>query len=126
MSRKIIAAVFAAFLLLCTHGAFGREPLRIDGTSDESAQASYTKMARGLSSEGKMALALAVLKLNMEGINSAYEMLNTPGASNPSITRIRERVNGMTAQEIIALSETVQGIQVEAMPATPPATPTQQ
>lgn len=119
MSRRIIAAMFAAFMLLCTHGAFGREPLRIDGTTDETAQASYTKMARGLSPERKMALALAVLKLNMEGINSAHEMLNTPGANSPSITRIRERVNGMTAQEIIALGETVEGIQIEAVPATP-------
>lgn len=49
-----------------------------------------------------MQLALAVLAINMIGVNSAYEVVNSPELQTSSIGRIKDRVAGMSADEIIA------------------------
>lgn len=48
----------------------------------------------------------------MEGVSSAYEVVNDPELQQPSIERIREKVAGMTADEIIRLSKRVTSVRV--------------
>jgi len=101
-------------LLLVVGGiATAAEPLRIDGSSAETAKASYLKMAKKLPPAQQQALGLAVLKLNLDGVQSAYQAMDR----DTSIVGIRERVDGMTAEEIIALGETATGVKIEAVPA---------
>jgi len=57
-----------------------------------------------LDRDEQMALAMAMLQLNLAGVESASEMLANPELRKPSITRIREQVDGMTADEIVALA----------------------
>jgi len=89
------------------------EPPRLDGSSAEAARASYEKMVRQLPPATQQALALAVLKLNLGGVQSAYQAMGR----DISIVGVRERVDGMTAEQIIALGDAVTGMTIEPVPA---------
>lgn len=78
--------------------------VRIDATSAASAEASYKAMMKGRPEPDRQKLALAVLVINMAGVQSAYDMVGNPELQSPSIGRIREKVAGMTADEIMGLA----------------------
>lgn len=118
MRHHLIAPLLCVAGLLATSDALAaRKAVTLDGSSDRAAQRSYQKMFRGRSDAEKLALALAVAKINLEGINSAYELVASPARDDLGITRIRERVNGLSAEQIIALGEQVSSVRIE--PATP-------
>ena len=54
-------------------------------------------------------LAVAMLKLNMRGVNSAYDLAGRP---DPSIVPIKDDVSGMTAAEIIALAQDANDVKI--------------
>ena len=97
-----VALLVSVLAVGCTTPA-ERSAVRIDASSIESAEDSYKAMTRGQSHAKKQELAIAVLVLNMEGVTSAYEVVGNPELQSPSIGRIKDRVAGMTAAEIIAL-----------------------
>ena len=105
--RKLIVTVLLASSLAtaCATGSRIKAPLRIDATSVESTRASYRAMMDRRSEAEQRELALAVLVLNMEGVKSAYEVVGNPELQAPSVERIRSKVAGLTAEEIIALSK---------------------
>lgn len=86
---------------------------RIDSSSVESAEASYEVMMSGRSDMEEKKLAFAVLALNMEGVKSAYEVVDVPELQSFSIGRIKDKVAGMTADEIITLAARDTGIGIE-------------
>lgn len=51
----------------------------------------------------------------MDGVSSACEAIQDPALRRPSIGRIKGRVAGMTADEIIALSEGGTSIEVRVV-----------
>lgn len=115
MLRNILNVLIAAALLFAA-SVHAREPIRIDATSDATAQASFARMTSSLSPRKQQALQIAVLTLNMEGVSSAYQVVNDPGLQRPSIERIRDKVSGMTADEIIRLSKRVKTVRADVRP----------
>ena len=101
MPRKALIALAAALVMGCAshHPA---EAVRIDASSPQAAEASYQAMMDALSPEEQQKLAIAVVMLNMEGVKSVYEVVGNPDLQKPSMAHIRDKVAGMTAEEIIA------------------------
>jgi hypothetical protein len=99
----VVALLFAA-------SVHAKEPIRIDATSEATATATFERMTSSLSPRKQQTLQIAVLLLNMEGVSSAYEVVDDPALQRPSIARIRDKVSGMSADEIIALSKRVKTV----------------
>ena len=100
--RKSIVTVLGLMFL---SGALASEPIRIDGTTEETAKVTYERMLDAASPEQARELRGAMIVIALDGIESASEMLARPELQNPSIGFIRSRVHGMTADEFIALSK---------------------
>ena len=66
-------------------------------------------MFDALPAAGQAELAVAMLKLNMRGVNSAYDLVDRP---DPSIVPIKDDVSGMTAAEIIALAQDANDVKI--------------
>jgi hypothetical protein len=102
---KFRSAFLAGCLVLtiggCTTSGAASAVTRIDASSVGAAEASYKVMAKRLPHSKQVELALAVLAINMIGVNSAAEAMSDPGLESPSIARIKDRVAGMSAAEII-------------------------
>jgi|SRR5690606_4550166 len=85
------------------------EAMRIDGSSDEAMRASVTAMLDSLSDEQKVLLHAALLQLSVDGIGSLEEMQERFPDMSPKVEFLRERLDGMTMQEILAEAETARG-----------------
>ncbi|MBF6023436.1 hypothetical protein [Lysobacter niastensis] len=96
----------ACFVLVASLSASAADPVRIDGTTDQSANESFNRMVEQIAPEKRMDLQVAMLLIVMDGVGSAKEAMTRPELRNPSIVLIKDRVNGMTADELIALSKT--------------------
>lgn len=105
-----------ALIVICACGTTSTSengPVRIDATSDVTAEQSFARMLGQADREEQQQLAVAILKLNMDGVQSAYEVLADRELQSPSIARIKDRVADMTAEEIIELAEHTSDIKVE-------------
>jgi hypothetical protein len=98
-----MASVLIA-LLLVSAIAPAQEMLRIDGSSDARVEQSYRRMLDSLDRDRQIKLVTAVLRINMIGVSSAREAIADPGLQSPGPVRIRDRIAGLTAAEIIALA----------------------
>ncbi len=103
------AAVVALFLAT---GAHARQEVRIDATSDKSVEQSYKRMNESLHQEAQIELATAILKLNMVGINSSKEMLADPALHSLGPVRIKDRIAGLTAAEIVKLADKTSTVRI--------------
>lgn len=74
---------------------------RIDGRTEQAAAASFKKMLQSLPEGQRMLLHVAVLQLNVEGMGSASDV-----TGELSVARVRDRIDGMTAVQIMAAAET--------------------
>lgn len=118
----MLAGTLAVALSACSSTArHSDDALRLDATSDATAQRSFQRMVDSADATGKQDLAFAMLKLNMEGVQSAYEVVQQPDLQTLSIARVKDRVAGMTADEIIALANEISSVDVQRAPATRPA-----
>jgi membrane-bound lytic murein transglycosylase B len=89
------------------------QSVRLDAASDSTAQQSFDKMLSQSSTKRQQELAIAVLKLNMSGVKSAHDVVRRPELQHPSILRIKDRVAGMTADEIIDLADRTSNVKIE-------------
>jgi hypothetical protein len=106
-----------AFLVaLVSMAALAAQPVTIDASSEQSAQESYTKMFDSLSGSKRVQLQMAILLINMDGVGSASEMMADPELRNPGIKRIRDRVAGMTADQIIDEAKKVTSVKLVVPP----------
>jgi hypothetical protein len=96
-------ALMSLFLFMSVVHA--REEVRIDGSSDKAVEQSYARMLASLKGDQQIELGTAVIQLNMIGISSAKEMLADPELRSPGPVRIKSRIVGLTAAEIIALAK---------------------
>jgi hypothetical protein len=101
LKNTFIAVCLATILASCATSGSSRSVARIDASTTATAESSYKVMLDRLSEQKQMQLALAVLTINMIGVNSAHEVVNNPELQSPSIGRIKDRVDGMSADEII-------------------------
>ncbi len=98
--------------LLIAGIACAKEPIRLDASSDAAAEASWEKMTESVSAAKKQKLLLAMLQINLAGVNSAYEVAGNPELQSLGIVRIKDRVAGLSADEIIELGDRTSGAQV--------------
>lgn len=102
MLRNVIFA--ASFFLFVTLGGFAlaKSPhIRIDATSVASAEASFKRMHSALPTEKKKKLIMAVVAINLVGVNSAIEVVNSPELQRLTVGRIKDQIADMTADEIL-------------------------
>ena len=105
LNQLAVALISSLLVAACASAPAQRDLVRLDATSKESAESSYRAMMRDRSESEQQQLAIAVLVLNMAGVNSASEAISTPELRSPSIVRIKDKVAGMTAQQIIEASK---------------------
>ena len=102
LMKTVFAVLLAGLIASCTTTEVDRSLARIDASTTATAEASYQKMLDSLPQAKQVQLAVAVLTINMIGVSSAYEVARSPELQAPSIGRIKDRVAGMSADEIIA------------------------
>jgi type IV pilus biogenesis protein CpaD/CtpE len=113
LKRIAILSMISALLMACATTSTQSGAVRIDSRTEKSAEASYKTMMKSLPESKRQKLATAVLTLNMEGVKSAQEVVNNPELQSPSIGRIKDKVAGLTADEIMALAARVSDIRIE-------------
>lgn len=105
-----------AFLAISSCAATSQnlsQALRLDATSDVTAQKSFDKMLDQSSAKKQQDLTIAMVKLNMVGVKSAHEVVENPALQKPTIARVKDRVAGMTADEIIDFANRTSDVKVE-------------
>lgn len=108
MKRMLILLVITLILsIFSISTSFGTEPVRIDGSSDAAAQASWIKMLNSLEQEKMHELTIAFAKISLVGVNSVFDLAKNPDLMPLSITKIKDQVDGLTADQIIQLGNEV-------------------
>lgn len=114
MRQFILAFTLALGLAACAAtGSDADEAVRLDGSTIATAERSFIRMMDQRSPDERLELMAAIIKLNMAGVESAIDIVGNPELQEVSVARIRGRVDGMTANEIIELSETASDVTVE-------------
>jgi hypothetical protein len=114
MKLRIAAALLS---LAFVTGVHAKEPLRLDASSDESAQASWKIMVDTAPPKTRKKLLEAMLKINLAGAQSPTDKAADPGPQGLGITRIKDKVAGMTAKEIIEYGDRVSTVKIVSPPA---------
>jgi hypothetical protein len=78
--------------------------IRIDGSSEDAANRTFQRMMELVKPDQQQALAIALIQINLGGAESVYEVLRNPDMQHPSAGRVRDKIAGMTAPEIIAFA----------------------
>jgi hypothetical protein len=110
VNKRFFVGVLALSLAFV---AQSREPLRLDASSAEAAEASWKAMVDDTRGSKKQKLLEAMLKINLAGVKSAYKVAGNPELQSLGIARIKDQVAGMTVDEIIELGERVGTIKIE-------------
>jgi hypothetical protein len=106
-----IAAAVMTFAIAT--GAYAKEPVRLDGSSEQAAVATWEAMVDSAKPKTRKKLIEAVLKINLAGVKSAAEAAENPELQSLGIVRIKDQVAGMTAEEIIEYGERVSTVTIE-------------
>lgn len=101
MTTTFSKLVLATSLLMCFSA---HAVVRIDASSDAAAQESFQQMLNELATTEKSKLITAMIQLNLVGVQSAYEVVGNPELQSPSPARVKDKIAGMTADEIIDLA----------------------
>lgn len=113
MKRISIKTSLCILLAVMATGSLSAgEPTRLDASSDQAALNSFNLMLAELPRDKQEDLQFAMLKINMDGVGSAAEMLADPALRTPTIARIKDRVAGMTAAEIMAEADAVTSVEM--------------
>jgi len=115
MVRTRVSRVALAVLtgLAVASTGLAHEVVRIDASSDAAAQKSFERMNLQLSQKRRQDLALALVKINLIGVNSAKEVDGNPELQSFGIQRIKMKVSGMTADEIIKYADANSTVKIE-------------
>lgn len=98
---------------LCFGSAYAGEPIRIDATTNASAQASWHKMYAQADPSTKHKLISALVELNLAGVNSAYEVVKNPDLQTLSAARIKDKIAGLTADQIVELANKTSTVKIQ-------------
>ncbi|MGV8955386.1 MAG: hypothetical protein ACOH2M_30105 [Cypionkella sp.] len=108
-----LSFALAAICSCASTSANARQSVRLDATSDTTARESFKRMLSHESRARQQQLSIAMLKLNLVGVRNAYELVASPERQSPSIVQIKDRVAGMTADEIIDLADRTSEVKIE-------------
>jgi hypothetical protein len=97
---KIFGIVLIAVVTGCTSTPSG--PLRIDGSSPQSCQASWNKLEASLNAQQRGQLDMALLLIGATKQHRLGTMATSEGISPETI---REEVDGKDFEEIVALGK---------------------
>jgi len=120
---KILAVMFFSIaMVLGTAGASAREPVRIDGTSDASFDASFAKLVRSLKQAERRTLALGLFGALLSKeylapeavIHLTFAPVEPKDAS--AIRPCREHLHGMSYRQILEAGEPRKDQPVAALP----------
>ena len=75
--------------------------IHIDGSSDAAANRSLQRMLSSMDTNQKTQLADAIVQLNKAQVDSPGTAAAKGAPQNPSAARIKDKIAGMTASEII-------------------------
>lgn len=114
--RKTVSGLMLLALLASTpFVAQAKRGMRIDATSVESTNSSFERMVQKLPRRKAEKVIAAMLLINLEGVKSMYDVVGDPNLHNLSAARIKDRIGGMTADEIIALADSLETPTVESV-----------
>ena len=114
MSKTLLLALVLGMTITgCASTGSNSSAIRLDARSAAAAEASYRQMHRRLPQQKQMQLQFAVLAINMIGIESAHELVAHPDRDNMGVARIKDRIAGMTADEILAYAADNSAIKAE-------------
>lgn len=114
MSKHLLLSIALVALSSCASTSPNSgQAVRLDATSAATAEQSFKRMLDQSGATRQQELALAVLKLSMAGVQSAYEVIGHPELQSSSIVGIKDRVAGMTAEEIIDLANRKSDVRIE-------------
>lgn len=111
MLIKLISVVLT--LGLVSAGLQAEGVLRLDASSDASAESSWKEMLDTASPDKRQKLVAAMLEINLAGVKSATQVFEMPDRDQIGIARIKDKVAGMTADQIIDLGKKVSTVRVE-------------
>jgi len=89
-------------VLVAACGTLPAAPLRIDGSSTEACQASWTKLEASLNSQQRQQLDIALLLIGSTKQLRLGTLTTSPGISPESI---RQEIDGKDFDEIVALAK---------------------
>lgn len=115
MRKTVSSMMVIALLATAPLVAQAKRDMRIDGTSVESTNSSFQRMIQKLPRRKAEKVMAAMVLINLEGVKSAYDIVGDPNLQNLSAARIKDRIDGMTADEIIALADSLETPTVESI-----------
>lgn len=99
MSKNRAHAVVLS-LLAMSSVAMAAGGIHIDASSDANANHSFQRMLTSLDGHKRDELSAAIVQLNKED-----DVASRPNGQHPSAARIKDKIGGLTADEIIALAQ---------------------
>lgn len=115
LRNTLFALLLGTALAACASSGGDKATLTLDASSAAAAEASYKQMQRSLPQAKQVELAMAVMAINFIGVNSAYEVVNNPELQQPGVARIKDRIAGMSAEQIIAYAASNSTTKVEVV-----------
>jgi len=97
---QVLTLVLITVLAACATAPAA--PLRIDGSSAEACQASWTKLEASLNAQQQQQLEIALLLIGSTKQHRLGTLTTSPGISPESI---RQEIDGKDFQEIVALAK---------------------
>lgn len=110
MKHRFLAVLIIS--VLATGIACAKEPIRLDASSDAAAESSWNRMTESVTPAKKQKLLVAMLQINLAGVNSAYEVAGNPELQRLGIARIKDKVANLNADEIIELGNRTASAQI--------------
>jgi len=92
-----------ALIALVSLSAGAGQGIHIDGSSDAAANRSLQRMLSSMDTNQKSQLADAIVQLN-QGVDGTSGAAGNSAQQRPSAARIKDKIAGMTASEIIELA----------------------
>ena len=110
MKKILLAACLVLSLAACATTPV--TPLTIDGSTNAPAEASWARMLEEVDSRKRMELLTAMVAINLQGVESVYDVAGNEDLHKLSISRVREQLDGMTADEILAYAGEVSTVKI--------------
>lgn len=110
MKHRFLAVLIISVLAIGI--ACAKEPIRLDASSDAAAESSWNRMTESVTPAKKQKLLVAILQINLAGVNSAYEVAGNPELQRLGIARIKDKVANLNADEIIELGNRTASAQI--------------
>lgn len=109
-----VGSIVATLLICLTSGTVcAKDEVHIDASSDAAAKSSFDQMLAEAAPDQRQKLIVAMLELNLVGVNSAYDVVSNPALRNPSVVRVKDKIAGLTASEIIELANHTSSVKAE-------------